>query len=240
MLWLTINLYLVKFKLGIDDTLDIAAQHAVGGIVGLLANVCVKTPTFESSASLHTVAPGFLCHQRRYKIRWSQLQCPRGIPRPQLEAIVYSGPIYICRGFIYLCRDCSHCSALQLLTWLGFTIHRGRWSSWYGWYGGMEIPPPLYCIMAYTTFSDWRICEWLYRSPSWVHRLGGRFDQVHKYNGRHAPCHWWSSQTPRYPSPFPKEERTPGKIWYTTARNPSLVYREPWYGTILKHSFRSL
>ena len=79
-LLLTFNSYLVKFKIGIDDTLDIMAQHAIGGIVGLLANVCVITPTFESRASSH-VTPGFICYQCRYKIRWNQLRCSRGIPR---------------------------------------------------------------------------------------------------------------------------------------------------------------
>lgn len=32
---------LVKFYIGIDDALDLAAEHAIGGVVGLLANVCL-------------------------------------------------------------------------------------------------------------------------------------------------------------------------------------------------------
>jgi len=51
----------LKFKFGIDDTLDIAAQHAVGGIVGLLANAFFATnAVIKLDGVNYNVQGGFL------------------------------------------------------------------------------------------------------------------------------------------------------------------------------------
>jgi len=58
----------LKFYIGIDDALDLAAEHAIGGVVGLLANAF-----FASNAIIkldgvnYTIQGGFLDHN------WKQL-----------------------------------------------------------------------------------------------------------------------------------------------------------------------
>ena len=51
----------VKFYLGVDDALDLAAEHAIGGIIGLLANAFFGTSAIISLDGVNTsVVGGFL------------------------------------------------------------------------------------------------------------------------------------------------------------------------------------
>lgn len=63
--------YIVKFAVGVDDSLDIFAQHGVGGIVGLLGNAFFASHSVITLDGISTNAGGWV--DRNWKQLYIQL-----------------------------------------------------------------------------------------------------------------------------------------------------------------------
>jgi Amt family ammonium transporter len=151
MMEVQLTVVLVKFYLHVDDALDLTAEHAIGGMVGLMANAFFATRGVISLDGVNiSVTGGFL------DSNWKQL--------------------YI--QFAYVCATVGYSFVITALIAKGLDVIPGLQlrSSEEGESLGMDDMEVCVLmrkhIMKFIVIGiDWRVCKRLYRNPSRLHRL---------------------------------------------------------------------